>query len=150
MPDTDPHDFTDKYNTQLTPEQEQQFQSWVTQQSQATGRNVSNDLYDYDLRGDWAQGAARDERGHGTDTFKKPNHPTFSTGSKYHGADDTEGGEWGKADDGSWTFKPGKSNLEHFSPEELKDYFDKVEPGNKLLLNNSKTREERKKARYGN
>lgn len=134
MNDDDPLDYTTKYNTQLSPQQETQFQSWVTDQSKATGRDVSKDLYDYDLRGDWLQGASRDERGHGTDTFKKPNHPTFSTGSKYHGVGGNVGGEWATKPDGSWTFSPGKTNMENFSQDELEDYFKRVEPGNQIVF----------------
>jgi hypothetical protein len=125
----DNNDFTDKYNTPLSAPQEKDFQGWMKAQT----RDVSKDLFDYDLRGDWLQGAGRDERGHGTDLFKKPNHPTFSTGSKYHGVDGNIGGEWGKAN-GSWTFTPGKTNLENYSHEDLQDYFGKVEKGNKLIL----------------
>lgn len=132
-------DFTDKYNTPLPPAQEQQFQAWMAQQSKIPGpdgrtRDLSKDLYDYDLRGDWLQGANRDERGHGTDYFKKPNHPTFSTGSQYHGVNGLEGGQWDKRPDGSWTFKPGRTNLQNFSPQEMQDYFKQVEPGNEVLL----------------
>jgi hypothetical protein len=133
MPD-DPLDYTDQYNTQLSPDQENAFQGWMQQQQQSTGRDLSKDLYDYDLRGDWLQGAARDERGHGTDVFKKPNHPTFSTGSQYHGVNGNQGGNWLKLDDGHWTFMPGQTNMQIFSADELKDYFQRVEPGNKLLL----------------
>jgi hypothetical protein len=132
-------DYTDKYNTQLSPQQEQQFQGWMKTQStksaaNPTGRDVSRDLYDYDMRGDWLAGANRDDRGHGSDQFKKPNHPTFSTGSIYHGVDGNEGGQWGKQADGSWTFTPGKTNLQNFSTDEMQGYFKQVEPGNQLIL----------------
>jgi hypothetical protein len=138
MADTDPLDYTSRYNTKLSSQQEQQFQNWIMEQSKiphgGKTRDVSKDLYDYDLRGDWLQGANRDERGHGTDFFKKPNHPTFSTGSKYHGVNGNEGGQWGKQPDGSWTFTPGKTNLENFSVDEMREYFKQVEPGNKLIV----------------
>jgi len=126
----DNNDFTNKYNTPLSSTQEKDFQGWMKSQS----RDVSKDFFDYDLRGDWLQGAARDERGHGTDVFKKPNHPTFSEQSKYHGVDGNVGGVWSKKGS-SWTFTPGETNLRNFSPEDLKDYFSKVEPGNQLILN---------------
>jgi hypothetical protein len=127
-------DYTDKYNTPLPPQQEQQFKQWTTQQSAATGRNVGNDLYDYDLRGWYAQNNGADlSGGHLTDEFKKPNHPTFSTGSKYHGIDGNEGGQWATRQDGSYSFAPGKTNLQNFSPTDMQDYFKKVEPNNVLL-----------------
>jgi hypothetical protein len=135
MPDDDDLDYTDKYNTSLPPQQERQFQAWTSQQSQAVGRNVSNDLYDYDMRGWWQESGGADLKGgHLTDTYKKPNHPTFSTFSKYHGVDGNEGGQWATKPDGSWSFTPGKTNLQNFSPDELQSYFGKVEPGNQVVL----------------
>lgn len=127
--------YTDKYNTSLSSQQEKQFQTWTSQQSKATGRNVANDLYDYDMRGWWQQSnGASLSGGHLTDEFKKPNHPTFSTGSKYNGVGGNEGGQWAKRSDGSWSFTPGQTNLKNFSSDELQGYFNKVEPGNQLML----------------
>jgi len=77
---------------------------------------------------------------HYPDTFKKPNHPTFSNESIYHGGK-YEGGQWQKNEDGSYQFTPGRTNLEHYTPQELQDYFNKVEPGNKLNLPQSKLEE---------
>jgi hypothetical protein len=132
--ENDPLDYTDKYNTPLSPAEEDQFQGWTARQSKAIGRDVSKDTYDYDLRGWWkANGGPDLEGGHLTDQWKKPNHPTFSTGSMYHGVDGNDGGEWGKRSDGSWTFAPGKTNLQNFSAGELQDYFKRVEPSNVLL-----------------
>src|SRR5690242_7452603 len=90
----DPNDFSGRYNTQLTPAEEQQFQQWA----QASGR--ANDTYDYDLRGAWKSGAATAPNGHLPDTFKKPNHPTFSDQSQYHGIDGYQGGSWGGGQNG--------------------------------------------------
>lgn len=91
---------------------------------------------DYDM-----EGFLRDNPGfvagpgqHYPDTYKLPNHPTFSNESKYHGKDGAEGGQWEKNKDGTWTFTPGRTNLEHHTPQELKDYFDRIEPGNKLNM----------------
>jgi hypothetical protein len=134
MAEDDPLDFTDKYNTTLPPEQESAFQDFLKAQSAKAGKDISRDLYDYDMRGDWLAGANRDERGHGSDQWKKPNHPTFSTGSIYHGVDGNEGGQWDKQTNGSWTFAPGKTNLQNFAPDELQDYFKRVEPGNAVIL----------------
>ncbi len=49
---------------------------------------------DYDLRGAYAAGQTRDGRGHMTDQFKKPNHPTFSNESQY--AEHGTPGHWDK------------------------------------------------------
>ena len=92
-----------------------------------------SDDYDYDA---WrAAGSPADPvTGHGPDTYKLPNHMTFSNESIYHGKDGAEGGQWSKNPDGSWTFTAGPTNLQHHSAEELQDYFRRVEPGNKLIL----------------
>jgi len=128
-------DYTEQYNTSLPPQQEQQFQAWTARQSTTTGRNVGNDLYDYDLRGWWQQNNGADMAGgHLTDEFKKPNHPTFRPSANTHGVGGNEGGEWSKRQGGSWSFAPGKTNLKNFSPDELQSYFGKVEPGNQVLL----------------
>lgn len=75
--------MSDPYTTKLTPQQEAKFQEWVRRRSKELGRDVSQDDADYDIRGYWLSGSSTDARGHGTDRFKKPNHPTFSTESQY-------------------------------------------------------------------
>ena len=80
-------DFTNMFNTYLPPEQEAMFDAWLANESVRQGRDVRNDMYDYDLKGMWAESDAfGGDNGHGTDKHKKPNHPTFSDQSKYHGA----------------------------------------------------------------
>lgn len=117
-----------KYETPLTPEEEPKFQEWKA-------KNAPNDTgADYDLRGAFKADITPDpERGHLPDTFKKPNHPTFSDQSQYHGMDDNVGGTWGNVD-GQDTFTPGATNLKNHTPEELGNYFKEVEPNAKLLL----------------
>jgi hypothetical protein len=110
-------DFSKLYNTQLSPEEEAQFQQW------AQKNNKLNDLQDYDLKGFWKDNQKFSDNGHGSDTYKKPNHPTFSDQSKYHGVNGLEGGQW---DEDSFTASP--TNTIFRSPEELQDYFNKVEP----------------------
>lgn len=122
-----------QFNTPLTPEQEQQFQAWLQQRSAAAGRDLSNDLHDYDLRGAWLSGAATASNGHLPDTFKKPNHPTFSDQSQYSSLD-RPGGAWSQALGGSWAFTPSSHNLRQFSPEALQQYWQRAEPGNRLIL----------------
>lgn len=131
----DPRDFTDKYNTKLTPLEEARFQE------EMKGR--LGDLYDYDLRGAWkeAKEKAMNESpanglvgfnawtdtvadfgdGHGIDKFKKPNHITFSDESKYHGVDGYKGGHWDKDKRGSYTYTPPKDSM--WSDEERKEYW---------------------------
>ena len=89
---------------------------------------------DYDLRGYWLQNQSFPKQGHLPDTFKKPNHITFSTHSQYSNGD-TQGGQWQQLPDGSWTFTPSAYNLTQYSPEQYQDYFNKYEQGNKVILN---------------
>jgi hypothetical protein len=125
--------FTGRYNTPLSAPDEAAFQKWTNRESQALGRNVSADNYDYDMRGWWQQhGGAPLAEGHLTDQFKKPNHPTFSDESQYHGADGNQGGHWDKQPDDTYAFTPGATNM--YSTPELQDYFKQVEPGNALNL----------------
>src|SRR6266446_2227916 len=66
-----------QYETRLSPEEETKFQAWKQQ-------NAPNDSgVDYDLRGAYQAGLQPVENGHWPDTFKKPNHPTFSDQSIY-------------------------------------------------------------------
>lgn len=124
-------DFTNQFNTELTPDELTQFNSWANTQP----RNIQNEKYDYDMQGWWKENPGVNlKNGHLTDKFKKPNHPTFSTGSEYHGKNGLEGGVWTQLPNGSYTFAPGSTNMEMFKTNELQDYFKRVEPGNKLLL----------------
>ena len=105
---------------------------------------------DYDLRRFTAEDPMGFEafshgKGHATDQYKLPNHPTFSDhtnwadGSVSHGSlySNTEnpGGEWVQKQDGSWNFNTSHVNRSNMSDEDLKWYFDEVEPGNTLNNN---------------
>ena len=71
---------------------------------------------DYDLRGMWKGNTGFDKgTGHGADTYKKPNHPTFSDQSKYHGAEDEVSG--GKYIGGRWRSDP-KSGMHTYTPSD--------------------------------
>jgi hypothetical protein len=121
-------DLTNAYNTQLTPSQESSFQSW-----QKDNPGLGN-TYDYDSRGFWLNGASQSDNGHGADTWKKPNHPTFSDQSMYHGVDGQYGGTWQKQSDESYNFYPSETNMQMYSPDRLSDYFGKVEKGNSVIF----------------
>ena len=124
--------LTDAYNTHLDTADEILFQVW------ATSHGRRHDAYDYDIRGAWKAivggTMSMDARGHLGDMFKKPNHPTFSNQSVYHGVDGFEGGVWGQDAQGGDTFTPSKTNLENMSPSALRRYFDMVEPNVRLIL----------------
>lgn len=129
---TDTKDFADKYNTKLTPEQESAFQLWATSMSNKIGRNILNDLYDYDMRGAFLDGLTPDGNLHWNDKFKKPNHMTFSDESIYHNVDGYKGGHWSK-DKYGHIFTPSE-NMIH-SDEDRETYWlksDEYRKGNHL------------------
>ena len=66
--------------------------------------------------------------GHGADLYKKPNHPTFSKDSKYNGVDGYQGGVW-STESNSTKFTASDTNMTFMSPNQLKRYFQQVEPG---------------------
>lgn len=119
---------SDKYNTELSEKDEKAFAEWLA----FSGR--ADDLQDYDMRGWWKKNGKQDERGHFSDEFKKPNHPTFSKESVYHGVDGHEGGEWIGDEKNGWEFKASKSNIKNMTPEQMQEYFTRVEPNAKLTL----------------
>lgn len=133
------YDFTDKYNTKLTPEQEKQFRKWVQQESQKVGRNIIVDLYDYDLRGLFLEGSNLLDNGHAWDTYKKPNHPTFSTESKYSGVDGYVGGKWREDKNGRWSFTPSATNFQMNSVGRLKAEFKNANPDADLIFDDAAT-----------
>jgi DNA polymerase III sliding clamp (beta) subunit (PCNA family) len=105
--------YRENFNTKLTPEEEKKFQSWIQEGIQKYGIDLSDDLDVYDLRGYWKSGGDKDEafrqrKGHAPDTFKKPNHPTFSEESIYSG----------KADKSGIVYQGGKWEGEKFIPSE--------------------------------
>jgi hypothetical protein len=136
-PPDDPMDYSDRYNTRLTPAEEARYQQWLVEQSRANGRDMSRDTYDYDLRGFFKSGGKFDaESGHAGDRFKKPNHPTFSDQSQYHGVDGYQGGTWGGGQNGQpWTFTPSATNLQMMPLPDLRRYFaSPAEAGRSVLV----------------
>lgn len=130
----DPADQTANYNTPLAPDQEAAFLDWIASHPKANG-----DLRDYDVRGAWKANAIP-ASGHGPDTYKKPNHPTFSDESIYSGPA-SQGGKWeqtappSRTDPGGmWSFAATPDNMKYRSIRDLMAYFAQVEPGNQLNL----------------
>lgn len=67
-----------QYDTKLDPGREAKFSSWKAQYA------PNDSGADYDLRGAFQAGLTPDpQTGHWPDTYKKPNHPTFSNESQY-------------------------------------------------------------------
>lgn len=80
---------SDPYNTQLSDHDESQFQRWKEKYAAWDSGN------DYDLRGAFKAGLTPDPKtGHWPDTFKKPNHPTFSNESMYAKYAPEKAGHW--------------------------------------------------------
>lgn len=78
------------YDTPLNQQEESEFQQW----KQKYAPNDTGE--DYDLRGAFKEGLEPDPKtGHWPDTYKKPNHPTFSNESQYAiGEDAKKAGHW--------------------------------------------------------
>lgn len=77
-PETSLANIGSRFDTQLLPHEEKQYILWKKKYAP----NDSGE--DYDLRGAFKAGLVPDENtGHWPDTFKKPNHPTFSVESQY-------------------------------------------------------------------
>ena len=107
------HDFSSKFNTEISDDDYIKYLEW---------RNFLPDnfksVYDYDLRGLFLDKEELDkfnksflsdpENAHMTDKYKKPNHPTFSNESQWHGSNGFFGGEWSK--DGL-EFKASNTNI---------------------------------------
>lgn len=74
-----PTNFTPDFDTILSDEQAAGYPAWKQQYA------PKDSGQDYDLRGAYAAGLKPAANGHWADTFKKPNHPTFSDQSRYAG-----------------------------------------------------------------
>lgn len=90
-----------RYDTHLSPYKELAFKL----AAKKAGR--SGDVKDYDLRGAWLENPSSIAgRGHLSDKWKKPSHPTFSSESVYS-SKRTPGGNWVKSG-GGWSFTPSR------------------------------------------
>jgi hypothetical protein len=127
--------FRNKYNTQLKSKEQKQFDSWADKESKRQGRDILMDMGAYDVTGFWKSGDYKrmDSDNHGSDKWKKPNHPTFSNQSKYHGTDGWYGGNWtDKAG-----YQPSKQTLETYGPDYYNEMF-QSEPGRSEYLDLSR------------
>ena len=113
--------YKNKYNTPLNKRQTKKFNKWVEQESIARKRDILMDLGAYDVQGFWKSKdyKNRDSDGHGSDRWKKPNHPAFSNQSVYSGVDGNYGGEW--KPDGAYL--PSKQTLDLYGEDYLRDQF---------------------------
>jgi len=104
------------------------FEEWRRQLPQ----NLQ-DAEDYDLQGAWAGGVAPAPNGHLPDTYKLPNHMTFSNDSQYSNAQHT-GGQWQQDPNGKWVFWASPFNMNTQGASTLADYFRMREPDSTLVL----------------
>ena len=129
-------DFGKNFNTALNAENEKKYRAWLTRQAATRGRDFDLTSRDYDLRGYWLNGGWKDTgTGHMPDTYKKPNHPTFSEESVYHGTPAPGGRIWAGGRWGRGTFVPSRemfANGTH-TMDQMKRYFAAYEPDTILL-----------------
>lgn len=118
------------------------YSDWLKYRSRLAKRDVSKDAQDYDLESYYKSLKYNPKDGsadmHLPDTYKLPNHPTFSNESMYHIPGIQEGGEWVKPEQEGekWRFKPSDVNLRNMSGEHLQDYFKQADPDAQLDLSN--------------
>jgi hypothetical protein len=107
------------------------YKDWLAYQSKLQNRDVSLDEQEYDLPAYFKnQKYNPKDLGHLEDTYKKPNHPTFSDQSMYNIPVIQQGGAWSE----EGTFKPSKLNLENMGRSNLQKYFNEVENPEALNL----------------
>jgi hypothetical protein len=119
------------YDTPIPLYLQPHYKKWLKQ----IGQDPGNASKDYDMQGYWLNGGYKEtgHQGHFPDTWKKPNHPTFSNESIYSGKvipyNQTygQGGQWGE-ENGRDTFTPSQLNLQNMQLKKLMDYFKRVEP----------------------
>jgi hypothetical protein len=119
---------------------DKEYKEFLAYKSRLAKRDVGMDEHDYGLleyadklmfnpgeAGEFDKDASSM---HLPDTYKKPNHPTFSTQSKYHIPVIQHGGEWSKDE----KFTPSELNLKNMSSGQMQDYFNEVEHPEALEL----------------
>lgn len=118
------------YDTKLTPDQEKGFQAWKAKVA------PHDSGVDFDWRGAYLADLKPDSRGHYFDTYKKPNHPTFSTGSIYS-TPEHPGGVWAPDASGKMTYTPSQWMMKDQSRmADLQKYMVAKEPESALILPN--------------
>lgn len=123
-------DLTGRFNTALSDDEEAAFQAW---RARLPARLQS--MSDYDLRGAWKSNAKAATNGHLPDTWKKPNHPTFSDESMYSGKDGAGvGGQWMGDGGDLWSFRASPANLRYRNASGLAQYFKEAEPNASVIL----------------
>lgn len=126
----DDKDYTKRYNTAIPSEKESAFAQWAKEINARRGRgDIRSDNYDYDVNGAFL-GGVEPTGGHFPDTYKKPNHPTFSNQSQYSAGPTMTGGEWAQTPGpvSLDTFQTSPFNERMWREDELARYFKNAEP----------------------
>lgn len=117
-----------KYNTPIPESKKAGFAQWL-----ANLPEYQRGSEDYDMQGAFLAGLGRGGNGHFPDTFKKPNHMTFSDESIYS-TPQNQGGKWVPTGDGNYVFWASPANLGYNSATSISDYFRRNEPGQTVVL----------------
>lgn len=115
------------FGSRLPAPKEREYQIWRS----SLPAQLQNEQ-DYDLRGAFLSNAAAAANGHLPDTYKLPNHMTFSNESMYSTPQEP-GGNW-QEDNGRWSFWASPTNLAKHSAADLAAYFRQYEPDASLIL----------------
>jgi len=120
------------------------YNDWLKYRSNLAKRDISRDEDNYDLKsyydslkynpGEAGKYDPKTTEAHLPDTYKKPNHPTFSKDSIYSIPSIQEGGKWTPDSQGKWSFKPSDLNLQNKPAEQMQEYFDESDPTANLDL----------------
>jgi|JI10StandDraft_1071094.scaffolds.fasta_scaffold01587_7 hypothetical protein len=91
---------------------------------------------DYNTRDAYLAGLTPDDRGHLPDTFKMPNHITYSDESIYSKQKDAPiPGKWRGDDKSGWIFYASPTNVQNAGGiQNLQEYFSTKEPDSQLVL----------------
>lgn len=135
---TDPSlKYVSNYNTGLTQQEYNQFWDWAKQRY-GSQDNVLYEMGSYDLQGAWKAIKNKEidfdpQTGHLPDTYKKPNHITFSNESKYSDNKNFIGGQW-KQNGQRWQYTPSPQTIQLYGKDYLLKYFKENEPDSDLII----------------
>ena len=122
--------YVSNFNTGLNQQEFDEFWNWAKQRYGDQER-VLYEMGNYDLQGAWKAIKNKEidfdpKTGHLPDTYKKPNHITFSNESKYHDGKKFVGGQW-QQNGRKWKFKPSPLTLKLYGEDYLIKYFSEKE-----------------------
>lgn len=124
------------YNTGLNQDEFNEYWKWANDRYKGQD-NVLYEMGAYDLQGAWKDIKAGKikfdpQTGHLPDTYKKPNHITFSNESKYNDGKTFVGGQWEEYPQATpngkkWKFKASPQTLSLYGKDYLQKYFSENE-----------------------